>query len=187
MQVWIDAFEEKWRAPDANHPMLIVTETLMSMEWPKKVNASCELGAVILEMVKRDNPKWHEWYYGPMGAEEKSRQAARLSALENEMAAKLNAKLKPAPAMPVLSHDSVAVKFQRQKCWGCSHNVMTESKAVKFRPLMNLDLLPFDGGIGCGQFHNHGTCDCGGAKSHKCPLLGCGLIHAFKKMHVNLD
>ena len=92
--------------------------------------------------------------------------------------------------MPVLGGAGIsdpAVKAPRAKTWGCLHSTMPESKAAKFRPLMNLDLLPFDGGVGCGPFHNHGTCNCNSAKSHQCPLMSCGLIHAFKKFHLNLD
>ena len=69
-----------------------------------------------------------------------------------------------APAFPVLGGAKGAPKG-KVLCWGCNYSTMRESKAVKFRPLMKLDLLPFDDGIGCGQYHNHGTCNCSGSKS----------------------
>ena len=186
MQVWIDAFDEKWRAPDADKPLLILTEATMSMQWPRKVNASNKLAAVIRDMARRENPLWHDYYYGPMAAAREQRSAARLAALEN-------ARLPMAPthAPPVLSEAGHMITSEapqtRAKAFGCLHSTMPESKAVKFRPLMTLDLLPFDGGIGCGPFHNHGHCTCNNAKSHVCPLTSCGVTHAFKKMHLGLD
>ena len=50
----------------------------------------------------------------------------------------------------------------------------------------NVDLLPFDNGCGCGGLLNRGVCDCGGTKSHACPLKKCaGVIHpeGFKLFH----
>ena len=186
MQMWIDAFDEKWRAPDADKPLLILAEATMSMQWPRKVNASTKLAAVIKDMVRRENHMWHDYYYGPMAAAREQRSAARLAALENAR----TLPLAPAPAPPVLS-DTGGLNFHapqtRAKTWGCLHSFMSESKAVKHRDKMNLDLLPFDGGIGCGPFHNHGTCTCNSAKSHQCPLKSCGQFHPFKKFHVNLD
>ena len=180
MQVWIDAFDEKWRAPDADKPLLILAEASMSMQWPRKVNASTKLAAVIKDMVRRENHMWHDYYYAPMNAAREQRSAARLAALENARA------LPPAPAPPVLGETGAAPQA-REKTWGCLHSFMSESKAAKHRDKMDLDLLPFDGGIGCGPFHNHGHCTCNNAKSHQCPLKSCGLIHSFKKFHLNLD
>ena len=186
MQVWIDAFEEKWRAPDADKPLLILAEATMSMQWSRKVNASKKLAAVISDMAKRENHMWHDYYYGPMAAAREQRSAARLAALENART------LPHAPAPPVLSEAGQlmagAAPQVRAKAWGCLHSFMSESKAAKHRDKMNLDLLPFDGGIGCGPFHNHGHCTCNNSKSHVCPLKSCnGLVHSFKKFHLNLD
>ena len=122
-------------------------------------------------------------------AEKDAAQAARIAALEASLRSAPErpavAPLTTVPSFPVLGGDKRAPKG-KVLCWGCSHSTMKETKAVKFRPMMNLDLLPFDDGIGCGQYHNHATCNCGGAKSHQCPLLSCGLFYSFKKFHPGL-
>ena len=138
----------------------------MSMEWPKKVNVSCQLKDVTAKAAERENVQWKDWYCAPKATDEKAAQAARIAALEASVRSDrpAAAPLMNAPAFPVLGGAKGAPKG-KVLCWGCNYSTMRESKAVTFRPLMNLDLLPFDDGIGCGQYHNHGTCNCSGSKS----------------------
>lgn len=130
----------------------------------------------------RTHPKWLELYISKKHTSLSVSLAQRVAQLEQRPAAAAPPRERgaprdagpPAPREPAPSASKVRP--------GCQYSTMSDDKFKQFKDTMNVDLCPFDNGIGCSDFLNYGQCAgtavCG--KSHACPLLSCrGAVHCF--------